>query len=85
MRGIPEPSVALTDARGLISAIWYQFLKLYPSLPERVPSYTVASVPDAAKVGAGSIIFVSNEVGGAVLAFSDGTAWRRVTDRNVIS
>jgi hypothetical protein len=28
---------------------------------------------------------VSNETGGAVLAFSDGTNWRRVTDRNIIA
>jgi hypothetical protein len=29
--------------------------------------------------------FVSNESGGPVPAFSDGTAWRRVTDRAVVS
>ncbi len=53
--------------------------------PVRVASYTVATVPNAATVGAGAIIYVSDEAGGAVLAFSDGTAWRRVTDRAVIS
>lgn len=47
-------------------------------------SYTVAGVPAAASY-AGGVIFVSNESGGAVLAFSDGTNWRRVTDRAVIS
>ncbi len=52
--------------------------------PARVKSYTVAGVP-AASAGAGQIIFVSNETGGAVLAFSDGTNWRRVTDRAVVS
>lgn len=52
--------------------------------PVRVKSYTVAGVPPAT-AGAGQIIFVSNESGGAVLAFSDGTNWRRVTDRAVIS
>lgn len=46
-------------------------------------SYTVAGVPPAAP--AAQIIYVSNESGGAVLAFSDGTNWRRVTDRAVIS
>jgi hypothetical protein len=45
-----------------------------------VKSYTVAGVPTAS-AGAGQIIYVSNETGGAVLAFSDGTNWRRVTDR----
>lgn len=48
-------------------------------------SFTVATVPSASALGAGATIFVSNESGGAVLAFSDGTSWRRVTDRAVIS
>ena len=47
-------------------------------------SYTVATVPDATEYQAG-MIFVSDETGGAVPAFSDGTNWRRVTDRAVIS
>jgi Protein of unknown function (DUF2793) len=51
----------------------------------KVKSYTVAGAPGAAAQGAGATIFVSNEAGGAVLAFSDGTNWRRVTDRIVIS
>ena len=52
--------------------------------PVRVKSYTVSGVPSAT-AGAGQMIYVSNESGGAVLAFSDGTAWRRVTDRVVVS
>lgn len=48
-------------------------------------SYTVATVPSASSAGAGARIYVSNESGGAVTAFSDGTNWRRVTDRAVIS
>lgn len=53
----------------------------YPKLP----SFTVATVPSAADQGAGTIIFVSNETGGATVAFSDATNWRRVQDRVVIS
>lgn len=52
--------------------------------PIRPKSHTVATVP-AASAGAGQLIFVSDESGGATLAFSDGTAWRRVADRAVIS
>ncbi len=52
--------------------------------PVRVKSYTVATVPSAA-AGAGQIVYVSDESGGAVLSFSDGSAWRRVTDRAVVS
>jgi hypothetical protein len=50
-------------------------------------SYTVAGVglPSASAAGAGADIFVSDEAGGAVIAFSDGTNWRRVTDRAVVS
>lgn len=51
--------------------------------PPVVPSYTVAGVPSAAM--AAQIIYVSDETGGAVLAFSDGTNWRRVTDRAIVS
>ena len=48
------------------------------------PSYTVATLPSAATY-ARCTIYVSDESGGAVLAFSDGTNWRRVTDRAVVS
>lgn len=48
-------------------------------------SYTVGTVPSASSHGAGANIYVSNEAGGAVPAFSDGSAWRRVTDRATIS
>ncbi len=51
----------------------------------RPASFTVATAPSASALGAGATIFVSNESGGAVLAFSDGAAWRRVTDRAIIS
>jgi hypothetical protein len=59
--------------------------KLHVNGAVRVASYTVATVPSASTLGAGSIIYVSDETGGAVLAFSDGTNWRRVTDRAVVS
>lgn len=48
-----------------------------------LPSHTAASLPSAAVPG--QVIFVPDETGGAVLAFSDGTNWRRVTDRNIVS
>ena len=50
----------------------------------RLPTYTVATVPTAAE-WTNSIIYVSDESGGAVTAFSDGTNWRRTTDRAIIS
>lgn len=53
--------------------------------PVTLRSYTVATAPNAGLSGAAALIYVSNETGGAVLAFSDGTNWRRVTDRASIS
>lgn len=50
----------------------------------QAPTYTVASKPSAATYPRG-LIYVSNEAGGATLAFSDGTNWRRVQDRAVVS
>lgn len=49
-----------------------------------LPEYTVATVPDAA-ANARCLIYVSDETDGAVVAFSDGSDWRRVTDRAVVS
>jgi hypothetical protein len=49
----------------------------------RVRSYALAEAPDPAAQGAGAIIYLSDEAGGAVLAFSDGANWRRGTDRAI--
>lgn len=49
-----------------------------------LPTYTVATVPTASDY-TGYLIYVSDEAGGAVPAFSDGTNWRRCTDRTVVS
>lgn len=49
----------------------------------RVARHDVAALPSATVPG--EIIFVNDETGGAVLAFSDGTNWRRVTDRAIVS
>lgn len=52
--------------------------------PPVLPAYTVETLPDATAYARG-LIYVSDETGGAVPAFSDGTNWRRVTDRAVVS
>lgn len=48
-----------------------------------LPSYTVAKAPADGR--AGQMIYVTDESGGAVPAFHDGTDWRRCTDRDIIS
>jgi hypothetical protein len=50
----------------------------------QLPSFTVAGVPSASSFTY-FMIYITNESGGAVPAFSDGTNWRRVTDRAIIS
>ena len=49
-----------------------------------VPSKTVAELANTTAT-AGGVAFCSDETGGAVLAFADGTSWRRSTDRANVS
>lgn len=46
-------------------------------------SFRVANLPNAGIPG--QMIYVSNESGGATMAFSDGSNWRRITDRAIVS
>lgn len=50
----------------------------------RLRTFTVAGLPDAATYQ-DYLIVVTDETGGRVPAFSDGTNWRRVTDRAIVS
>lgn len=54
------------------------------------PSYLVVDLPpaidyDPSATGQAYFVFVSNETGGAQMAFSDGANWRRFTDRAIVS
>lgn len=55
-----------------------------PTAPVMLKSYLKTALPDPLAFMDGLII-VSNDVGGLTPAFSDGTNWRRVADRAVIS
>jgi hypothetical protein len=48
-----------------------------------LPSFTTSTLPSAAIAGA--MIYVTDETGGPVPAFADGTNWRRVTDRAIVT
>lgn len=48
------------------------------------PAYTVGTLP-AASSHTGKMVYVSNESGGATMAFSNGTNWLRVQDRAIVS
>lgn len=53
--------------------------------PTQVMQIEKALLTAATASVAGRLVFVTNEAGGPVLAFSDGTNWRRVTDRAIVS
>lgn len=48
-------------------------------------SYTVSEAGSITGMSPGDMIFVSDETGGATMAFYDGSNWRRTQDRAVIS
>ncbi len=50
--------------------------------PAVLKSYTVATLPTAV---IGGMIYVSDETGGATLAISDGTNWRRAQDLAIVA
>ena len=54
-------------------------------MPTPHDSYTVAEANSLSYLNTGDMIFVSNESGGATMAFYDGSNWRRIQDRAVIS
>jgi hypothetical protein len=57
------------------------YLSVYPSV---LAPFAVSTAPAAAS-WTGGMIYVTDEAGGAIPAFSDGTNWRRVSDRTIIS
>lgn len=52
--------------------------------PIVLASYAIAGLPDAASY-TGGLVFVINDVGGPVPAYSDGSKWLRVTDGSEVS
>lgn len=83
------------DAKGRPLVLSYEFQNFFDDLEEKLnqrlfgeavgfPPYVVSGLPDATEYE-GGMIYVSDETGGAVMAFSDGTNWRRVTDRAIVS
>jgi hypothetical protein len=73
---VPTGAGLVFDERVGLTPNWAGYLT-----PE---SFTVSTLPSASAF-ARSLIYVSNETGGATIAFSDGTNWRRVQDRNIVS
>lgn len=84
----PRPDeVAVVNER-LSRVLWDWVSRVTTILGGRQPlqlsEHTVAGLPDATK-WQGCIIAVTDESGGYVSALSDGTNWRRSTDRAIVS
>lgn len=78
----------MTLPRGGVEPAWFnpfrRSLDRELTRLSRLADYTVATLPGASDHRY-EMVFVTDESGGAVPAFSDGTNWRRVTDRAVVS
>jgi|SRR5690554_425573 len=87
-----ERKVRGFDRREVIPRQWlnwnfrqaFRWLEFFRDTRNRLDAFTVADLPDASG-NQGLMVLVTNETGGSVPAFSDGTDWRRVTDREVVS
>lgn len=82
---LPLHDQPITDGAGKLQLVWRAFmLELLAAVNfPTMPTHIVEELPDASP--AARLIFVPDETGGAVLAFSDGTNWRRVTDSEIVS
>ena len=89
--GLITDSVTTTDDSGLIInsiANSYDLGSISTSglvYPAQfvLPSFTVSTLPSVSP--AGQMLFVTDETGGAIPAFSDGTNWRRISDAAIVS
>jgi hypothetical protein len=59
-------------------------LAVWP-FPDHMTAVAKANIPAASSYFAGRMLMVTDEAGGYVPAFCDGTNWRRVTDRAIVS
>jgi len=85
----PRPDERLAGTTGAMSSIWFKWVSRVTSAvggrePAQLAGYTVASLPDPARWPR-CVVYVSNDVGGSTLAFSDGSDWRRMADRAIIT
>lgn len=85
----PRPEERVAGASGGLAQPWMRWVLLVTQIlagnrPLQLAAHTVAGLPDAAAWKHCTVV-VTDEAGGAVTAFSDGTNWRRSTDRAVVS
>ena len=52
--------------------------------PMKLKGYTVSQL-GSLTASAGAMVYCTDETGGSIPAFYDGTNWRRVSDRAIVS
>lgn len=67
-----------------IGTIW-PTTTLHVDGPIRPANYQLANLPSASSHGAGALIFVEDAGASGLMAYSDGTAWRKLRDDTEIS
>lgn len=86
---MPSAQSPIVTRSGAPTSEWAPFFMRVARLlsggaPFPLAAYTVATLPDAAAFK-DHMIIVSDESGGSIPAFSDGTNWRRSTDRAIVT
>jgi hypothetical protein len=89
--GLITEAVTASEDLGLITVAWdiaYDLGTLVITgllWPDqlKLPSYIVAGLPSPSIVGL--MAFATNAAGGSIPVFSDGTNWRRVDDRTIVT
>ena len=86
MINVPPNTTAMTGVNDLPTPSWATwFTQIYDNLKGviQLNPFVVAKLPSPNK--AGGLIFVPDEIGGATVAYSDGTNWRRMDDNSIVS
>lgn len=89
--GLVTEAVTSAEDLGLITDIWTVGYDLGTLVVEgliwpeqlKLPSYTVAGLPSPGIIGL--MAFATNAAGGSIPVFSDGSNWRRVDDRSIVT
>ena len=81
----PEFNSYLTDLETFVRQVYDNLTGLNDTKVFLVAELPSAVDFDPDKTGRATFIYVSDESGGAQMAFSDGTNWRRFSDRAIVS
>lgn len=84
-QGVFSPT-SLEEALDYVTMLTQQLLNVVrvQTIGFHLPVHTVAGVPSALN-GAPALIYVRDASGGGVVCFSDGTNWRRIDTRAIVS